>query len=134
MNTFKTLPPRIKTLILSLGIVCIGLIVSNVVFFQKIQNLENPGEAVANEMKKIVSDIGQFIVLPTDEVPTLATVSDPSKLKDQKFFANAQVGDKVLLYQQSQKAILWRPSTRKIIEISSLSATKPGDTGTGATR
>ncbi len=127
MKTFNLLPSRIKVFIISLIIIIIGLIVSNIIFINKIRNLENPGEAISRETNQIVKDIGVFIVLPKDETPTLATVSDPSKLKDQKFFANAQVGDKVLIYQTSQKAILWRPSIKKIIEISSVSANKTTD-------
>jgi hypothetical protein len=125
MNTFKSLPSKIKTFIICMLIISAGLIISNIVFIKQIHELKNPGEASVNEIKKIVSDIGSFIVLPADETPTLATVSDPDKLKDQKFFANAETGDKVLLYQTSQKAILWRPSTKKIIEISSLNSTAP---------
>ena len=134
MKTFKLLPSKVKVFIISLIIICIALVVSNIIFINKIHNLENPGEAVSRETNQIVKDISAFIVLPKDETPTLATVSDPSKLKDQKFFANAQVGDKVLIYQASQKAILWRPSIKKIIEISSVSSNKTLDNNSTSNR
>ena len=57
------------------------------------------------------------MVLPKDETPTLATVSDPEKLKDQRFFVNAVKGDKVLVYSLAKKAILYSPSLDKIIEV-----------------
>lgn len=120
LQTFKTFPRTAQITILSLAVLCLVLIISNIMYVRKVHDLRNPAEAVANEIKKLVADISAFIVLPTDEIPTLATVSDPSKLKDQKFFANAEVGDKVLIYPTSQKAILWRPSTKKIVEISSI--------------
>ena len=126
MNQSEPLSTKIKIL---LAILAGGLIFSvgvNIALLSKIKKIENPSQFAADETKKIVADIGKIIVLPTDENPTLATVSDPTKLKDQKFFAHAEIGDKVLLYQASQKAILWRPSTKKIIEISSLT-TKSGD-------
>ena len=73
------------------------------------------------EVKQVIAQVGSLIILPTDEEPTLATVSDLAKLKDQPFFANAQIGDKVLIYSKARKAILYRPSTNKIIELAPLS-------------
>ena len=126
MNSFGPFSRKAKIL---LAILAGGLIFSvgvNIALLSKIKKIEHPGQVAADETKKIIADIAKIIVLPTDESPTLATVSDTTKLKDQKFFAHAEIGDKVLLYQASQKAILWRPSTKKIIEISSLTA-KSGD-------
>lgn len=72
------------------------------------------------EAQQLINKVGNLIILPTDEQPTVATVSDLAKLKDQPFFANAQIGDKVLIYTQARKAILYRPSTNKIIELAPL--------------
>lgn len=71
------------------------------------------------ELTKITSHISQTIELP-DEQPTLATVSDKSKLQDQPFFRKAENGDKVLFYTQAAKAILYRPSTKKIIDFTTI--------------
>jgi hypothetical protein len=81
--------------------------------------------------KQLVDDVGKVLVLPTDETPTIATVTDPTKLKSQPFFANAQTGDKVLIYQKAQKAILWRPSTSKVIEVSNVNTASQGSAGVG---
>lgn len=72
----------------------------------------------ADETKKL---IGELYELPDDEEPILATVTDIEKVKSQKFFANAQNGDRLLIYTINKKAILFRPSTNKIIEISQVS-------------
>lgn len=74
----------------------------------------------AGDVKNTVEWVGKLILLPTDETPTIATVSDPEKLKDQSFFSRAQYGDKVLIYTKSAKAILWRPETGQIIEVSTI--------------
>lgn len=66
---------------------------------------------------EIVSEIGKLIELPKEENPTIATITDITKLKDQAFFQNAKNGDKVLIYANFGKAILYSPNLRKIIEV-----------------
>jgi hypothetical protein len=79
--------------------------------------LQNPTIATKEEIKNITSKISRYMELP-DEQPTIATVIDKSKLKNQPFFKKAENGDKVIIYVKSLKAILYRPSTGKVIEFS----------------
>ncbi len=74
-------------------------------------------DVAERERAEIISKVGAHIVLPKDEVPTLATVSDPEQLKKYPFFTNAEKGDKVLIYSLAKKAILYRPTGDKIVEI-----------------
>lgn len=69
------------------------------------------------EADKLISEVSLLIALPTDEKPTVATVTDLEKVKDQPFFKNAKNGDKVLIYTNAKKAILYRPSEKRIIEV-----------------
>lgn len=69
------------------------------------------------EVRSLVSDVGDHMLLPESEIPTLATVTDLHALEGQQFFRKAEVGDKVLMYLISQEAILYRPSIDKIIEV-----------------
>ena len=71
------------------------------------------------ETERLVRHIGAHLDLP-DETPTLATVEDAGKLATQEFFSKAQNGDKVLLYAKAERAVLYRPSTQKIIEYSKI--------------
>ncbi len=69
-----------------------------------------------DERKRLVEEVGKIIELP-QETPTIATVSDVEKLRNQTFFSKAQNGDKVLIFTDSKKAILYRPSEKRIIEV-----------------
>lgn len=75
-----------------------------------------PGANTLKETADIIDRVGKLTELP-NETPTVATISDVSKLASQPFFAKAQNGDKVLIYTNAKRAILYRPSTNKIIEI-----------------
>jgi hypothetical protein len=91
-------------------------------FYEKYQAVKaNPtGEAQAAaqaEVAGLVTEVGKLMVLPADETPTVATVADASKVQDQKFFANAANGDKLLAYTKAMEAILYRPSANKIISV-----------------
>lgn len=69
------------------------------------------------EIENVLMSVGKLIRLPEDEVPTVATVSEPEKLKDQSFFAHATVGDKVLIYTKARKAYLYNPRDNILIEV-----------------
>jgi hypothetical protein len=79
--------------------------------------LSNPTASSTAQAKVLVDEVGKLMVLPTTEQPTIATVSDVSKLAGQPFFANAKNGDKVLIYTQAKEAILYRESINKIIQV-----------------
>ena len=81
------------------------------------QKLSNPQEAQRLETEILLERVAKHIEVPQGEQPTVATVVDASKLKNQAFFKNAQNGDKVLLFAQAKKAILYRPSTDKVVEV-----------------
>ncbi len=55
-----------------------------------------------------------------EENPTIATVTDKEKLSGQAFFQKAENGDKVIIYRQSGKAILYRPGIKKIVDVVTL--------------
>ena len=78
---------------------------------------------VNTDMSHVVSRVGNLMLLP-EETPTIATVSDLSKLQGQKFFANAEQGDIVLMYAHAKKAILYSPTLNKIIEVAPITNDK----------
>lgn len=81
---------------------------------------QDPNAAAQAEANKTIEQVGKVYSLPKDETPSVATVKDKEKLKDQPFFANAENGDITLIYSTAKLAILYRPSTNKIINVSSV--------------
>lgn len=124
MNNFKnTLKKRIWFVVLT-PIVLMGVVTINYYYqYQLLKN--NPQKIVAKENKELVAAISKLIILPEGEEPTIATVSDPEKLKGQLFFAKAQKGDKVLIYTNTRKAILYSPESNKIVEVAPLNIGNP---------
>jgi hypothetical protein len=80
------------------------------------QRLNNPQQAVLDDVRALTKTVGKLMLLPNED-PTVATVADVDKLKNQRFFTSAVNGDKVLIFNNAKKAILYRPSINKIIEI-----------------
>jgi len=105
----------------------LGAIGSSIYFYRKANT--NPQQDAAKDLANTVKMVGRLIVLPAGENPTMATVSDPEKLKDQAFFANAKKGDKVLIYADSRKAILYDPIADKIVEVAPINANIGAPTG-----
>jgi len=89
-------------------------------YYQFAKIKQDPQKAAREETMKLLARVSQLIVLPEGEEPTIATVTDPEKLKDQPFFAKAKKGYKVLIYTNVKKAILYDPQDNKIIEVSSV--------------
>lgn len=79
--------------------------------------LANPTESAKAATSELIAKVGKLTQLPQGETPTVATVTDASKLKSQSFFARAENGDRVLIYVKAKQAYLYRPSTDKIIQI-----------------
>lgn len=73
------------------------------------------GRSDNNSQQTMLVEIGRHMVLPNEE-PTTATVNDASKLSNQEFFKDAKDGDKVFIFPKANKALLYRPSSQKVIE------------------
>lgn len=95
-----------------------GLGAGGYFYYQYQANLpQNIAKKTQAEAKQLTDEIGKFMQLPSDEIPTIATVTDISKLKDQPFFKFAKNGDKVLIYSKAKIAIIYSPNLHKIINV-----------------
>jgi hypothetical protein len=94
---------------------------ANATLTQQYQELKTNPDAVAQaEVQRYIDEVGKLYALPKDEKPSVATVKDKDKLKDQPFFAKAENGDVTLIYANAKLAILYRPSTKQLINVSSV--------------
>ncbi len=130
------LPMILGTLLVVIAVGAAGF------FFIKYQNEKSRAQQLLGasaetpeQIKQLVDSVGKLIELPKGEQPTVATVSDKEKLSGQPFFANSQNGDKVLVYSKARIAVIYRPSTGKIINyatnitVGDQAATTPAPTG-----
>ncbi len=119
--------PKIVT-----GVLIILLLVMVIVafsFYSQWRDLkENPQKIAQKESRDLIAKISQLMVLPEGEEPVIATVTDPERLKDQVFFTKAKKGDKVLIYTNAKKAILYDPVANKIVEVAPLNIGIPPTT------
>lgn len=98
--------------------------VSSIYFYNKYQaaqkKLRQTSISSQEDVQALVDKVGKLIKLPEGEMPTVATVSDLDPLKNQAFFAKAKIGDKVLLYTQAKRAILYDPIENVVLEVGPL--------------
>ena len=58
------------------------------------------------------------MILPDNEVPQVAEIRDAAlAAKEQLFYAGAQNGDKILIYLNSRKAIVYSPARNIIVNV-----------------
>lgn len=70
------------------------------------------------EIKNLLNKVSEHILLPEGEEPTIATIVDAEKLsQEQAFYSGVQDGDKVLIYMNAQKAIIYREGDDKLINV-----------------
>lgn len=120
------MPQQLKSaLVLLLAVLAGGSVVFGVMQFQRSQQTkQNSVLAAQQEIASTLKLVARHMELP-GETPTIATVSDSTKLQGQPFFKNAKNGDKVLIYTQAREAILYRPSSDKIISVAPVNLQNP---------
>lgn len=106
-----------KKILVPLLIVLLITLSGTAFYLYKKANALNATPGASNDSDKILASVRSLILLPEGEVPTIATVTDLEKLKDQPFFKKAKVGDKVIMYPKAKKAYLYDSENNKILEV-----------------
>lgn len=122
----KQQKPRRSVLIPVLLVLCIVAASALGFFYYRYYTLQRHATLSGDEkIEQVVAKVGRLIDLPQGEVPTLATISDMSKLEGKQFFAHAKIGDQVLVYTAARKAYLYDPEANMIIEVGGINIDTP---------
>jgi hypothetical protein len=83
--------------------------------------VDDPSGTVAGIQQErtaaILEKVSQLYAIPEGQNPTIATVQDVDKLKDQPFFEAAQNGDYLIVFDESSLAILYRPTENRLVKV-----------------
>jgi len=87
---------------------------------------DNPSLQGQEQAAEILHRVGQIIQLPTGETPTMAAINNAAVAKqNQPFLANAENGDVLIVYSNAGEALLYRPSTDKLIAVGPVDTPNP---------
>lgn len=86
----------------------------------QLEKLSNPKTATESATQQLINSVSKLMQLPNNETPVLASINNAASLRSQGgfaryFYANAQNGDKLLIYTKNNLGVIYRPSTNKII-------------------
>jgi len=129
LSVFRNIKIRLPAALLKRNVlIAVVLLIATTIasgyFYQKYRSSQQElaslksNQQVATDNKLLIEAVAKITELPDDEEPTIATVTDMDRLKSQSFFTRAENGDKVLIYPKTKIAVLYRPTTNKIVQIS----------------
>jgi hypothetical protein len=110
----------ISIFLVVLALISIGSVCAAAYFYQQYQRLQaNPQATTEKELEKMLKTISTVMELPTEK-PSIATILDTEKLKGQAFFQKAKNGDKVIIFEQARRVLLYRPDTGRVVDFAPL--------------
>lgn len=110
--------------ILSVGMTILLLFLTGVILSQRNSSQTPKTLGVVtdqSEPQRYYDSVSNFVELPTNELPTVANVSEAEKVKAQNSaFTDVKNGDKMLFFVKSRKVVVYRPDTNKVVAVISL--------------
>ena len=91
------------------------------------------GSSENKDLSLAKTKVGKLILLPTNEEPTLAEVTDNKTIKDAVLAKSSKNGDQILFYTKSRLVVVYRPSINKIVLAGDLFADPAYSEADGAT-
>lgn len=100
-----------------LGCVALSLGIVSLLFWHDMYTFFAYTDASQREAVNLAYRISDTVAVPAGEIPGLATVTDVSKLNRGGVLAGAENGDKLLLFYESGRVVVYRPSIHKVISV-----------------
>ena len=111
-----------RILLAILGIIFVGSLAGFAYYYVQYKKLkEDPAIQARKQTESVLKDLAQDMILPNEPNPMIATVTDKTKLKDDAFFKMAENGDIIVVFPTDLRAVLYRPSTKQIVNIAPVS-------------
>ncbi len=109
----------------AVGVVLVGGFIWAFVNYQKAQDrldklgtAEGQKKVAQEEIQSVIKVLSELILLPEGEEPIVATVKEAEALREKEaFYKNVQPGDKIVIFSQSRKAIIYRPKDNKLVNV-----------------
>ena len=117
-----------KSVIISfilLSLIAVGGGTAGVYYYGKYQQALVKAKDPKIDVKELIARIGKLIDLPTDEEPTVATVTNADQITQQPFFVKAKNGDRVIIYTNARLAILFDDNAGKIMNVGTINVGTP---------
>lgn len=108
-----------RSLISIIVVLLIALAITGGVFTFKYFT-EKPGRTDA---ASLAGQIGKSVQLPNEQ-PTLFTIADKSKISNKALGQRVDNGDELLFFKSARKVVIYRPSTKKVIDMLTIESPK----------
>lgn len=114
----KKITPSKRRLTIVIVLIVLALIIGGVYGYFKYNSKASSEKRAQAETIRLVKEVRKIMILPETDVPAVFDIQDPVLLTSQQaFFAGAEKGDKLLVYPQLGKAIIYSPSRRVIVNV-----------------
>lgn len=91
----------------------------------KLSTVQGQQELSKTQTNQLLGEMRSIILLPSNEDPVVATVTDINLLKSQPFYQDAKNGDRVVVFVNAKKAYIYRPDEKKIINVGAFETEAP---------
>jgi hypothetical protein len=82
-----------------------------------------------DENAKIIAAVTKLVELPQTPPDGIGQITDKNQYKNLVFYNEIVNGDYLLIYVQANKAVIYRPSTNKLVNIYPVSVSNTADSG-----